>query len=279
MIGVIPDAATPPGHPEPGPGWQDSLWARVRSAARAVLLLDYDGTLAPLTIDRAQAWPYPGVPEALERLAAQARTRLVIVSGRSVAELLRLLPQAAALEVWGSHGFEQRLPSGLVVHPALNPAQQSILRSAADRATAAGYGAQLEFKPGCLALHWRGLPAERTALLREQLEPQWATLSGEGIELHIFDGGLELRSCMASKARPVLAVRAEEGAETPLVYLGDDLTDEDAFAALPPGGMGILVRPAWRPTAATAWLRTAEEVLEFLATWLESRAALSGSAR
>ena len=52
-------------------------------------------------------------------------------------------------------------------------------------------------------------------------------------------------------------------------YLGDDLTDEDAFKAVEGRGLGILVRKQWRSTAAAAWLKPPEELIRFLERWAE----------
>ncbi len=83
------------------------LWQRLRSAPRSLLMLDYDGTLAPFHIDRFAACPYPGVEERLATLSGLARVRLVLVSGRPARELRDLLPPSTKAEIWGSHGREQ----------------------------------------------------------------------------------------------------------------------------------------------------------------------------
>ncbi len=94
------------------PRWATSaeatiLGQRLRSAPRSVLMLDYDGTLAPFHIDRFAATPYPGVEDRLATLSGLSRVRLVLVSGRSARELRDLLPTGIKAEIWGSHGREQ----------------------------------------------------------------------------------------------------------------------------------------------------------------------------
>ncbi|MFZ1084043.1 MAG: hypothetical protein WAN35_03650 [Terracidiphilus sp.] len=56
--------------------------------------------------------------------------------------------------------------------------------------------------------------------------------------------------------------------DTPVAYLGDDATDEDAFQALSGRGLCVLVRPRWRPSSAHLWLRAPRELRRFLADWL-----------
>src|SRR5882724_11775644 len=78
---------------------------RLRSASARVLLLDYDGTLAPFVVDRALALPYPEVPALIGQIMAQG-TRVVIISGRPVRELLLLMGISPQPEIWGSRGLD-----------------------------------------------------------------------------------------------------------------------------------------------------------------------------
>ena len=60
-------------------------------------------------------------------------------------------------------------------------------------------------------------------------------------------------------------------------YLGDDHPDEDAFAAIRGRGCGVLVRPQWRRTHATLWLRPPAGLIRFLERWRDSSVAVQGS--
>jgi trehalose-phosphatase len=93
---------------------------------------------------------------------------------------------------------------------------------------------------------------------------------GKGLELHEFDGGIELRIKGISKARAVESIMDECPGTTILAYLGDDLTDEDAFEAIKGRGLSVLVRKEWRDTAADLWLKSYEQMLGFLRQWLET---------
>ena len=62
---------------------------RLRSAPARILLLDYDGTLAPFCVDRTLAFPYPEVPPLIVRIMRKG-TRVVLISGRPVREILLL---------------------------------------------------------------------------------------------------------------------------------------------------------------------------------------------
>src|SRR5947208_2003261 len=85
--------------------------ARLRSASSRVLLLDYDGTLAPFCVDRTLAFPYPEVPPLVARIMEQG-TRVVLISGRPVRELLMLTGFSPQPEIWGSHGLERLMTDG-----------------------------------------------------------------------------------------------------------------------------------------------------------------------
>jgi trehalose-phosphatase len=233
--------------------------------ARArLLILDYDGTLAPFREQRDQALPYPGVREALTQLQAGHGTRVVLVL-ESLVPLVGLDP---APEMWGSHGWERRSPEGRFT--TVRPGERA--RAGLERArTLAGFAAaaQWEFKPARVALHWRGLPAPRADAIRGQAQGAWPALCGEyGLELHEFDGGLELRVPGVDKGTAVTALLAESGPGTVAAYLGDDRTDEDAFRALAGRGLAILVREELRPTAAAVWLRPPGELLDFFQRWI-----------
>jgi trehalose-6-phosphatase len=68
----------------------------------------------------------------------------------------------------------------------------------------------------------------------------------------------------------VRAILKELPPKTPVAYLGDDLTDEDAFLALGNAGLTVLVRPELRPTAAELWIKPPQELTLFFETWLDA---------
>ena len=250
-----------------------AFWSALASAPRAALLLDYDGTLAPFHRDPARARPYPGVDGLLERLGRLPGDRLVIVSGRALDDLLPLLRLDVQPEFWGCHGRERRLPDGRYSFtPLPDAAQQALTEAEGWTATVAALGGHVERKPGSLAFHWRGLTPEDQRALERELEQRFARLAqADTLEWHPFDGGIELRAPGCDKGRAVRQVLDELGDRASVAYLGDDHTDEDAFAALRGRGLGVLVRPRWRATAADLWLRPPEGLRAFLARWADVR--------
>jgi trehalose 6-phosphate phosphatase len=97
-------------------------------------------------------------------------------------------------------------------------------------------------------------------------------IPGGAVELLPFEDGLELRATGRNKGDAVREVRAKFGPEAPLAYLGDDHTDEEAFAAMEVEDLALLVRPAPRGTLADYWMPAPEGVLEFLDGWIAASA-------
>ena len=92
--------------------------------------------------------------------------------------------------------------------------------------------------------------------------------NADGLHLLPFDGGLELRSTNRTKGTAVAEILSQEPDEVLAAYLGDDLTDEDAFVATGNKGYSLLVRNEVRASFARFWLRPPEELLEFLDAWI-----------
>jgi trehalose 6-phosphate phosphatase len=247
----------------------EEFFVRLPRAPGRVLMLDYDGTLAPFHVRPERAVPYPGVRHALQELMEAAGTRVVIVSGRRAEELVPLIALDRCPEIWGGHGWERRLPCGTLRRQEPTPEERRILAEAVRRGEElTRLGARIEHKPASVALHWRGLPALTVAKIRDRAQAAWMPLAeASDFDLLAFDGGLELRAKGCNKRHAVEAVLAETPADGCIAYLGDDLTDEDAFRAVKPRGVAVLVRPELRETAADVWIRPPRELLNFIRRW------------
>jgi len=208
----------------------------LRSAGALALFLDFDGTLVELAA-RPEAIVVPdAVSERLWSLSARLEGRLALVSGRAIDDLERHLGSLAIARA-GSHGIARMLADGSVLgeEPEIFPADAAeTLRTFAQTR-----GFLLEEKPHGAALHYRAAP---------HLEEEGANFAGNFAKLH----GLEVKrgKCVIELVRPGAdkgsAVRAFMtiapfvGARP--VFVGDDLTDEDGFAAAEElGGFGIIV--------------------------------------
>ncbi|KAA6458226.1 trehalose-phosphatase [Acidobacteria bacterium AB60] len=248
-----------------------------------LLLLDYDGTLAPFRVDRSRARPYTGVREALARIQNNGRTRIVVISGRpakEVAPLLRGNPPVLKepVEVWGLHGAERMFTDGRREVEQAPASTQRKLDELRDYLRHNNLGGEFEDKPNAAVMHWRGA-SPRTAKFievrtRELFEPL-AKL--EGLMLLEFEGGLELR-VGRDKGAAVATLASEAPPGAPVAYLGDDITDEAAFKALNQldrPHLSVLMRPEPRETAAGLWLKPPSGLRAFLKKWNRALAAVA----
>lgn len=225
------------------------------------LLADFDGTLAPFSTDRMTVTPYPGVRESISVLISHG-VRVAIVSGRAAREVSQLL-EMPSVEVWGSHGAERLRLDGQYSAAALSEIQANtdlILEALAKEQITS----EVEVKPFSIAVHWRGLSPSAASELRYAAIRAFRSVPTRSYGMFPFDGGLEFRSSLVTKAQAIEQVRREVPVG-PIAYLGDDLTDEDAFRALGSSDLGVLVRPEYRPTAAQVWLKPPDQLLDFLA--------------
>jgi trehalose 6-phosphate phosphatase len=240
-------------------------------APTSALLLDYDGTLAPFRQDRYEALPYPGLPMLLTEIMNTGHTRVVLITGRPAHEVATLLGIRPHPEIWGANGLQRLRPDGSCELPHLDEIATQALAEADTWLDGLGLHYLAEHKPGSLAVHWRGLSAGEQSDIRKLVLLGWLPVSHRaGMVLEEFDGGVEIRLADRNKADAVRAVLTEMDAEAPVAYLGDDQSDEDAFRALQDRGLSALVRPQWRESAASVWLKPPADLLVFLVDWLEA---------
>lgn len=244
------------------------------------LLLDYDGTLAPIVDDPDDAAPLPGVIPLLRRLVA--RIPVAVVSGRGLDDLVPRIGVDGVAHA-GSHGFEILTADGKRFHP-FPDATASLEEVAAElRAIArATPGSRVEDKRFALALHLRGVaasPSHRALERTRALAAERALRCTHGREV------VELRPSVewdkGHTVRWFLDRWTAAGRGGGALYIGDDITDEDALAAVHElRGTGVLVRtPEPRLTSAHWVLEDPVEVREFLghlAGALEREPTLAG---
>jgi trehalose-phosphatase len=235
---------------------------------QSLLILDYDGTLAPFTLDPKKAIPYAGVKERLTSITRHRDTRVVIISGRALSDLIDLIDLDPLPEMWGSHGAERLTAVDRVysLH-ALNPGIQEGLDQALEIARKLAPSYYLEEKPVSAAIHWRGFDEASVREVSAKIEGAWKSIAkGNALELHFFDGGIEIRPAGVNKGIAIQTL-LEEVSDAVIAYLGDDLTDEEAFSLLGERGLKVLVRSELRSTIADLRLIPPQELLEFLERW------------
>jgi trehalose 6-phosphate phosphatase len=249
----------------------DEFFRAFAGAPNPLLLLDYDGTLAPFRVDRFQARPWAGVRKLLTQIQKNGRTRMVVITGRPAGEIAPLLGLDTPLEVWGLHGAERLFPDGrreLEEIPAGTREKLDALRA---RLRQDSLGGLYEDKANGAVMHWRGIAARKAGEIERRTRELFAPVARmEGITLLEFESGLELRAGR-DKGGAAEAILTEAGAHGPVAFLGDDVTDEAAMRVVNRAScahLSVLVRREWRETEADVWLRPPGELVVFFQSWV-----------
>lgn len=253
--------------------YPSSFLNEVAHAKDRILLTDYDGTLAPFSLSRGGAFPFPGVCDLLMGMM-QCRTRLIVISGRPAHDVASLLPMQPAPEIWGNDGLERLYPDGRYECDDLN-VPIDLLRALAESESELeekGLKSRIEVKLTGLTVHWRGLTPSgkldiRTAAYRV-LQP--LNLLFPRLRLVAIEEGLKLRLPVASKGDAVRRLLNLTPPNVPVACLGHSVEDEDLFRVLNGRGLTVLVRPVQRFTAAQIRLRPPDELLRFLEDWISA---------
>ncbi|HMS74466.1 trehalose-phosphatase [Gordonia sp. (in: high G+C Gram-positive bacteria)] len=246
----------------------DALRSALTTAAATRHLLvasDYDGVLSPIVSQPEDAVPNPASVAAIESAAALPNTSAAVVSGRALADLSLLsgLPVGGPVTLIGSHGTESS--TGFVTE-VTDGDRARLARIIAEFDTlAADYpGVRVEPKPISVALHVRNAaPADADAALRRARD---GAAGWDGVEATEGKAVIELAVIKTSKGHALDALRVRSGADA-VIYLGDDVTDEKAFAHLGAGDVSIKVGDG--PTIARHRIPdtdTVATVLQFLLT-------------
>ncbi len=232
------DVDTPPNYsrlPEPLVGALREL-ARTRTL---LVALDFDGTLAPEVDDPARARALPAAREAVVRLSAMPRTRVAVISGRSLSSLESVAELPDNVLLVGSHGVELRLdePGASIDLSGVERQKiehlQTVLTDVADSLDQVW----LEEKPAGFALHTRLATEENSRVAHlEALEDL-----GEELDAYTVRTGkdvLEFSVRETTKGDAIEHLREYVHA-TAVFFAGDDVTDEDGFDALQADDLGL----------------------------------------
>ncbi len=242
----------------------------LKTARPRLLLMDYDGTLAPFVVDRDQAFPYPGIEIRLDNLIESPDTEVIIISGRSLDDLKPLLRLKNYPEMWGSHGWECLARDGQYDLKSVASADLAALTDAREYVYESKLDAYLEEKPVSLAIHVRGVEEGIALDIMSKIKHYWESITADSnLICDEFDGGLELKVPGFNKGHVVHEILQRFPSPPSTAYLGDDTTDEDAFRALEGAALRVLVKDRDRPTAADVRIAPPDELIEFLDRWIE----------
>ena len=240
--------------------------ALVEAATVRSLLVasDFDGVLAPIVADPAAVSARPASVEALETLAALNATSVAVVSGRDYRTLAGFVGPSAPFTLIGSHGAEVG-PEGAAL---TDDEQAQLARVTAELHALADRhpGFHVETKPLSVAAHLRRVEGDATAAAEavDALVETWPAKVVSGKEV------VEFTVRQVTKGDAVTALADSLQAEA-VVYLGDDVTDEDVFTVLGPTDVGIKVGEG--QTAARHRVADPSEVTTVLVELARARAA------
>ena len=194
------------------------------------LLLDVDGTIIDIGPSPFEVHVPDALCRSLERLRERSGGALALVSGRPIRDIDRLF-SPLKLPAVGGHGAEMRLADGKVI-AAVKVLPEKLRKRLALAATP-GSGIVLEDKGYSFALHFRKSPQQEPRL-RELIVRTRAEFPGEAVEVLPGKAMFEVKRPGVSKGEAVrrLMALAPFAGRTP-VFIGDDVTDESVFAALP----------------------------------------------
>lgn len=228
---------------------------------RLLITSDFDGTLAPIVSNPADARPLAEAADALVALADLPDTTSALISGRALEVLRELSGMPVSVHLVGSHGAE--FASGFA-HEVDDALLQRITAELDDIA-AGKPGVTVETKPASVALHVRNASAgDGEAALTEARDAStnWDAQLTEGKAV------LEFAVIQTDKGEAIDILRSQENA-TAVVFFGDDVTDEKAFRRLSGDDVGVKVGPG--ETLATYRVETPEDVATALKYLFDAR--------
>ena len=248
------------------------LGDRLRGSPR-IIMLDIDGTLAPIAPRPQDAVVPPATRRAIATLASRAGVHVALVSGRGAADARRLVSVGNSWVI-GNHGLEVVGPQGETeIAPEAEPYRGALAQAARKIVSAVTHvaGVMLEDKTWTLSVHYRLADAGVIPRLKAAID---AIAQQHGLRTTEGKGVYEVRPPVdLHKGTAVLALARRLGGLIPgtsVVFAGDDRTDEDAFRILRehnPDAVTVRVGDDETPTAAEFRLPDPAAVRQFL-EWL-----------
>jgi trehalose 6-phosphate phosphatase len=210
---------------------------QIARTPRLLVACDYDGTLAPITANPDEARPLPESVGALRSLAGLHETTTAVISGRALRDLAILSRLPSEVNLVGSHGSEFDIG---FIHALDEKARQlhRKLETALEQLVLDVPGVSLEVKPASIAVHVRR--AEHKAGRKVLADVHNGPSTWEGVSTTDGKEVVELAVVQTDKGNALDTLRHQAGA-TAAIFLGDDVTDEKAFAHLSGPDLGVKV--------------------------------------
>lgn len=233
---------------------------------RPAVFLDYDGTLTPIVERPELAVLQPDTKQTVEHLAALCP--VAVISGRDLLDVRKLVG-IEGIYYAGSHGFDIAAPDGKRIELGQGeeflPLLDELEGRLRERLSSID-GASIERKRYSIAVHFRRVDPSREGdverVVDEEVAPRPRIRKTFGKK--VFDLQPKIDWHKGKALAHLLEVLGLEGPDVLPVFLGDDLTDEDAFRELEGRGIGVIVRDEARSTFADYALESPDEARQFL---------------
>ena len=238
--------------------------AKLAKVPTLLVALDFDGVLAPIVQDPSTSRPLPGSAAAVRGLADLPDTAVAMLSGRALDDLRAVSGFATPIRLVGSHGGE--FDDGELDLTEPQRVLKDELSAAVRRLVDGEPGVRLESKPAGIVVHVRGADPEVAERVLDAVRTGPASLPG--VESTAGKAVLEMAVVQVSKGAAIDTLRGRLGADA-VLFVGDDVTDETAFARLQPGDVGVKVGEG--DTAAEFRVDSPDDVTQLLEALLTAR--------
>ena len=240
---------------------------RSRTEGKTIaVFLDYDGTLTPIVADPEMATLSDSMRRVLKALSE--RFPIAVISGRDLPDVQRMA-SIQGIFYAGSHGFDIAGPEGMHMNhqkgtefvPALDKVEKEL-----EEKLGTIKGARVERKKFAIAVHYRNVKEDEVKSVKrtvEEVSSRYPDLRRSGGK-KIFELQPKIDWHKGKALRWLLEMMDLDQPEVLPFYIGDDVTDEDAFKSLKGLGIGIVVMDKPRPTEAQYRLSDTDEVERFL---------------
>ncbi len=245
----------------------DCIKSNYQSANQRLLLLDYDGTLTPITGLPRDALLQPEIKSVLVRISENKDNTLVIISGRTrdfIEEQFRDIRSILVAE----HGFFIKYPGeewkmNLTVDMSWKDQVLPILNRYVDRCV----GSMIENKYASLAWHYRNADEEIAFIRLNELKEDMRDVLAREPRLHLLEGNkvVEIKNIVYDKGTIAAQIINSRKFDF-ILAVGDDTTDEDLFGAIP--AKGFTIKVGCSPSRARFNLKDQSEITGLLSMFI-----------
>ena len=240
----------------------EAVHGMILKSKKIYIMLDFDGTLTPITNDPRLVTLSVDTKSVLRQLSIDSRFVLVIISGRSMDDVRELVDVEGCVYV-GNHGLEMSGPALSFVHADAAGMSKLLLNISSEltKTVSKKRGLIIEDKRLTMSVHYRNVPRQDVPGIRAAVRK--VVRRHKSVEITYGKKVMEVRPRISWNKGTAANWLIERFGDGLPLYFGDDRTDEDAFSALR-YGITVLVSQKWRSSNAKYYVKSTEEVVAFL---------------